>query len=467
MKLSPHSLQTKHSQSHILKRGTTIQTFSAVLVIAVVVCLGVYLLVLGHAASPYASLNAVNGTLASGAMKVSDPGASDGSAVQFGNNGSVLDKLELGATLTDPPNLSEALPASLLSSTVRYVNLSLDANGTGDPEPSPGVYDWSSLDSRMAQLAPVLAANPNITITMRVFGAPCWMESTTDNCPSDVDLAVLPQYYQDFADLVTAAAQKYPEIHYFAIWNELYGYRSTNTWDIQDYTNLYNTVYTSLKTYNPQLKVGGPYDPFPVNVSGSGQYNLVNTSAEAAMTYWLQHKDGADFIAIDGRTAGVPPAIPTQPVAYTAVFAQVTNWIRQQPGYDNLPIWWMEWYARPASLTAPEPEWGAISTYSLMQMVTAGANNAIIWDAENDGNPISTPGLWTQGSEAPTVLVPVYEMLQNELYNTNVTLYSPTPGIEVLGNDSHYVAVDIDGASHVTDILGQPVSFGAWQIITK
>ena len=59
------------------------QKFIPALIIVVLALVGVRLLILGHAQSPYASVEAESGTLTSGAAIVSDSTASGGSAVQF------------------------------------------------------------------------------------------------------------------------------------------------------------------------------------------------------------------------------------------------------------------------------------------------------------------------------------------------------------------------------------------------
>ncbi|MDP9073433.1 MAG: hypothetical protein M3N98_04500 [Actinomycetota bacterium] len=369
-----------------------------------------------------------------------------------------VDVLALGATLTEKTSQTEALPVGLLQTSINFINVSLGANGTSSPEPSPGVFDWSSLDARMAQVAPLAS-----TVTMRVFDAPDWMKPAKGK-----DVAVSPQHYQDFANLVLAAARRYPQIHYFAIWNEMFGYRARDSaWSYQAYTNMYNVVYTTLKSFNASLKVGGPYVPFaPAGGHAhkstlSGPWGYIDQNALDTVTYWLQHKTGADFVAIDGRTAD-PGVTPQQPVAATELFSAVTDWVKQQ---TTLPIWWMEWYARSPDLG--QTEWDAISAYALMQLAASGANAAFLWDPEYIPNQsITTPGLLVRGTGAGTALAPVFEALRNKLFQSTVTLASPVAGVVVLRNTSHYVAVDIDGLAHTTTILGAAVPLSPWQIAT-
>jgi hypothetical protein len=374
----------------------------------------------------------------------------------------VRDTLQLGATLTDKTKPTRSLPLPLLRSTVAFLNISLDSQGTGDPEPRPGVFDWRSLDARMAQITPVLRADPRLAVDMRVYAAPPWMESScsTPGCK----VAVRPRYDGAFAQLVVAAARRYPEIHYYVVWNEFDGYDNARPWSARAYTDMYNVVYSALKADHSTLQVGGPYAPFLASHDGWGPGGLLNPRATAAFSYWLQHKKGADFLAVDGRTA--PPGVtPTQPVTSTALFTDVTRWIARQPGSQHLPIWWMEWYARSNSL--PAAEWDAVSAYTLLELAYSGAANAFLWDAEDNGHPVTTPGLWNGGDGQGTALAPVFATLTQELYGTDVTLSSPDPGVELLTNGSALVAIDVSATPRTADVLGRRLRLAAWQIVVR
>lgn len=369
-----------------------------------------------------------------------------------------MDVLQLGATLTQQTSLTESLPTELLNSTVNYVNLSLGVNGTTDPEPEPGVFDWTSLDARMDQVAPL-----GSSVVMRVFDAPPWMSARAKS-----KAAVLPRYYQAFADLVVDVARRYPQIHYFMVWNELMGYRGNpSQWNFRGYTNLYNVVYRALKAYNPDLQVGGPYAPFPPATDKSmksnmtGPWGTLDQNSLDTVTYWLQHKAGADFLVVDGRTAA-PDAIPSQPAAATELFSAVDRWLEQQ---TSLPIWWAEWYARSPELGSKE--WNAVSAYALLQLADSGASAAFIWDAEfiPGGQSTATPGLWISGTNEGTALAPVFESLKSSFYRTMVKLYAPVAGVEVLTNNADCIAVDVDGVVHRhVPICGRKVRIRPYQI---
>ena len=368
-----------------------------------------------------------------------------------------IDRLRLGVTLTQKTNLSEPLPSELLNRSVDVVTVSLSGNGTSDPEPKPGVYDWSSLDSRIRQVAPLHAE-----VAMRVFEAPIWMTG------GKAKAAVRPRFYQAFAELVVAAAQRYPRVRYFAIWNELMGYRADPAhWDFEAYTRLYNVVYTALKGMNPNLQVGGPYAPFPPVSEGgaqstiSGPWGALDQNSLNAVSYWLDHKAGADFIAIDGRTAA-PTKVPSQPVAATEMFSAVNRWIVTK---STLPIWWMEWYARSPQLGPAE--WNAVSAYALVQIAASGARTALIWDPEFiPGHSTATPGLWVSATDAGTALTPVFETLRVDMFGTRVKLASPESGVVILENANHFIAIEVNGYRQSVVVGGKTVILNSYAIVT-
>jgi hypothetical protein len=373
------------------------------------------------------------------------------------SSGSSVDQLQLGATLTQKTGLAETLPTGLLDRSVDVANVSLSGDGTGNPEPSPGVYDWSSLDARMHQVAPLHAM-----VSMRVFEAPPWMTG------GKAKAAVRPRFYKAFADLVVAAARRYPQIRYFAIWNELSGYRTDPAhWNYEAYTRLYNVVYTALKALSADLQVGGPYAPFPpapargVRSSLTGPWGAIDQNSLDAVSYWLDHKVGADFIAIDGRTAQ-PTIVPKYPAAATNLFSTVDRWIAAQ---TPLPIWWMEWYARSPQLGAAE--WNAVSAYALVQIAASGARTALIWDSEFiPGRSTSTPGLWVAETDAETSLTPVFESLRVDMFGTQVKLASPDPGVVILENANHFIAIELDGSRQSVVVLGKTVILNSYAIVT-
>jgi hypothetical protein len=278
-----------------------------------------------------------------------------------------------------------------------YQAQSLMGWGVGNPEPSPGVYDWTGLDQRFAQIAKT-GGTPILTLC----GAPDWMAG---HKAGETDWARLgeaptPANYKAFAQLAAAAARRYPQVHYFQVWNELKGFwdARSSTWNIRSYTELYNDVYRAIKAVNPADQVGGPYvvmASYAHAVNGAairGAWGAVDPRATAAIEYWLRHKVGADFVSIDGDdepTWGTPA---TGAVAATAKFAAVDAWLRAR---TTLPIWWSEFYVQPIGSRWNAGRQAALLTIALSRIGASGASVALLWGPEADGQPRVLGYLWT------------------------------------------------------------------------
>ena len=170
----------------------------------------------------------------------------------------------------DPTAVASA--KSLLTSMATFQNAFLMGWGTDDPEPYPGTFAWSSLDSSVEVMgSTVLASRRMITLA----SAPGWMKVGGASQEWNMNAAVDPSHFQDFANLAADVAQRYdgthigangqllPRVDYFDVWNELKGFwtSSGDTWNYQSYTEMYNDVYKAIKAVRPDALVGGPYAP--------------------------------------------------------------------------------------------------------------------------------------------------------------------------------------------------------------
>jgi hypothetical protein len=313
--------------------------------------------------------------------------------------------LALGVTHThyslDPwePAASRARGMSELSTHPGTIQVqALMGWGTVNPEPSPGHYDWSTLDRRMALIRQT-GGTPVITLC----SAPDWMKggpvgSTNWNT---LDVAPTPAHYADFAALARQVALRYPDVHTFLVWNELKGFwdATNNRWDIEDYTKLFNQVAAAVHSVNPTAQVGGPYinavswtpAAAPEKSVVSGSWGMLDGRVVDAVKYWLANEQGAGLIAVDGSAER-----RDNPVAGTNLeskFADVTRWLRS---ITSLPVWWSELY--PVRFEDPPTASSAAKwTDALQQLDGAGATAAVLWQPQGKAN--GWTGLWTD----PTV----------------------------------------------------------------
>ncbi|MGZ4166537.1 MAG: xylan 1,4-beta-xylosidase, partial [Solirubrobacteraceae bacterium] len=269
--------------------------------------------------------------------------------------------------------------------------------GADNPEPSPGRYNWDSLDQRIA-LIRASGGVPVITLCC----APDWMKGGKPGHTNWNRLEAAPnrRHFATFARLAVAVAHRYPFVHYYQVWNELKGFWNNrqNRWDYEGYTALYNKVYDALKHLHRSLQIGGPYAPMdslsspaaagPLASRLRGGWGVIDKRALAAVSYWLRHKHGAQFISVDG-TSTTKDGYFRSPSLGAQKFAAVTRWLRTR---TRLPIWWSEFYApRGPSSHASDP----VAIADLLSAIrSARASVALLWGPECEPNN-QLPCIWT------------------------------------------------------------------------
>jgi hypothetical protein len=278
--------------------------------------------------------------------------------------------------------------------------------GTLNPEPSPGQFDFSSLDRRV-QLIHATGGTPVLTLCC----APDWMKGgaagTTDW--SRLEVAPTPEHVRDFAELARQVALRYPDVRHYLVWNELKGFwnATLNRWDYEGYTALYNAVFAALKGVDSRIQVGGPYVPLLSSATTAGMtkpsslrggWGVLDQRGLDVLTYWRAHAIGADFVVVDGSTAALKGAYVPDEYGAASKMADLTTWVRTHIG---LPVWWAEWYAAPASNTAGWSDQRSASTlvHGLLQLVRGGAAAAITWQPEG-GSAGCGSCVWTTAATA-------------------------------------------------------------------
>lgn len=285
-------------------------------------------------------------------------------------------------------------------------NVHIMGFGAGNPNPSKGKYDWGSLDTRIRVMGDTVGESQRM---ITLCTAPGWMKGTDD---WNMDAAVKPAYFGDFATLSAEVAKRYdgthkdangntlPKVVYFDVWNEMKGFwsDSKNRWDYEGYTNMYNQVYNAIKKVRPDAKIGGPYPsygPSPYNQSTivKGAYGAIDQRTMDVMTYWLKNKVGADYISLDGgpQTDHEAGTIATDGFTAGQMFADMTKWIRSlnnttYPGAQTLPIYWAEFYPGIGGATGQKAV--AITLDNAITAGLAGMRAVYIWEPE--GNATGT-----------------------------------------------------------------------------
>ena len=349
--------------------------------------------------------------------------------------------LELGVTHTQY-SLDDHGPAEarqrgmdiLADDSAVWQNHHLMGFGTDNPEPSPGEYNWATLDARM-QLTEKTGDRTVLTLCC----APDWMKGGEEG-ETDWDTLEdnpLPDFYDEYADLAAEAVQRYPQVERVMVWNELKGFynHDENRWDYEGYTEFYNEVYTAVKEVRPDVLVGGPYvvlislDPGSEDSSDvTGPWGVADQRTLDVVEYWLQNNVGADFLAVDASTETRQDTVPS-PVEGAQKFADMARWLQQR---SDLPIWWAEFYPEVPegeSDDATSPANAAVTLAAVAAMAESGTAGALLWGPQAHG--LGSAALWTDATESdggePTPLTEAWQFLVPRLAEGGVEIgHSPS-----------------------------------------
>ncbi|MEV1290964.1 hypothetical protein [Pseudonocardia sp. NPDC049635] len=347
--------------------------------------------------------------------------------------------MELGVThtqnsldATEPAEARQRGVDILSSLGEEYQNHHLMGFGTLNPEPSPGEFDWGSLDRRM-QLTEETGGKAMLTLCC----SPDWMKGGPPGVTSweRIEMAPLPEFFGDYANLAREAVQRYPQVDRVLVWNELKGFynQEENRWDYEGYTAFYNEVYQAVKSVRPDILVGGPYvvmSSLPVDSPDAsdirGPWGALDQRPLDVIEYWLANNVGADFIVVDGATTNRGQQDAISPVDVGAEkFSVVDRWIQER---TQLPIWWAEFYANvPADAEAGYgTEASAVATLAVIQaMARSGTQGALLWGPEGSES-LDYSSLWSPATEPdggqPTPLTDAWRWLVPKMREGDVEL---------------------------------------------
>ncbi|MFD9630637.1 xylan 1,4-beta-xylosidase [Streptomyces violascens] len=352
--------------------------------------------------------------------------------------------------------------------------------GAGNPEPSPGTYDFSDLDRRVKYIRST-GGTPVITLCC----APDWMKggragaSRTDWSVKALESAPLPTHYKDFAALAAKVAQRYPDVRHFIVWNEFKGFYddTAQRWNYEGYTQLYNQVYDALKKVNKENLVGGPYlvmDSYgPQDQSYAsalkGPWGSVDQRVLDAFTYWNKHRKGADFVVVDGASFTRTNQMLPNAFGATDKLTAVTEWLRKQSG---LPVWWAEYYVEPDKSGWSEQRRVATQAAGLMALARGGTSTAFYWSPEEQSG--ACPGcLWTPtqqddgGKELPMYAL-IAQFAKVFPPGTDFTTVSiaddDVPNVRVLASGKDVLVVNTLDRSIDTKVDGKSFPMAAYEV---
>jgi len=350
--------------------------------------------------------------------------------------------------------------------------------GAENPEPAPGQHDWASLDRRID-----LIRSSGGTAVITLCCAPDWMKggSTGDTDWDRLTVAPLPEHYADFARLAAAVAERYPDVHYFLVWNEFKGFwdDAGNQWDAEGYTAFYNEVYEAVKEVNPDAQVGGPYIPMVAvdedvledadQNSGTsvspleGSWGAVDPRVLRAFDHWLANNAGADFIVVDGHAEAHGSS---DPFAAVRKFSAVNQWIHER---TSLPVWWAEWYLDPGVQDWPAQEQLAVYTAAMIEFARSGTETALHWNPRPAGSSCATC-LWTDttrdggGQPLPFLTEVLQPFARWFPPGTRLEQVDVPEGVRVLARSDAAVLVNTTGSPVPVSVLGRELVLSPWSV---
>lgn len=319
--------------------------------------------------------------------------------------------------------------------------------------------DFTSLDARLTRLK-MLGGEYMLTFC----SAPGWMLVSNPEGKYDPESRPKEEYFDDYAQLCAEVAKRYPEVKYFQIWNEFKGFwnSSTNWWDDALYLKFYNKIYKAVKAVRPDALVGGFY--MGIRGDGSEQFGFsavdtfdpLNDKEDGnlvweSMRYWLNNKEGADFICFDRGIQGFRNSADytvEQAFQLTKEYQAILEKIRE---LTDLPLIMSEFYGhRPAKSSLDmSQEYKAAHYAMIYKYMLQGARDrsytALLWmEEEKNGVSLFTDTNAMSGGQPTKFYDMTYEFTQN--FSKGHTIINSGSAdeskIEVIASETRVMAIN-------------------------
>jgi hypothetical protein len=364
----------------------------------------------------------------------------------------------------DPDSIQRG--RDLLTAATSYQNQHIYGWGTVNPNPAPGVYEWQSLDRRVDTMR-AIGGTPVITLCC----APDWMTVLGSETTTYPNLPPLSAHYDDFADLARRIAERYPDVKHFVVWNEMKGMwnRGAGQWDLVAYTEMYNKVYDALKAVDPTIQVGGPYLVIEGTDTDYGAWftdSPITRRNDQVIDYWLEHANGADFIALDRNIIDFHDKrdyTEAERLDMVYTFTDITEEMRSR---SNLPVWFIE--PHMAGLTGGSLGYRPVAAATMLRaQLLGGAEAAFNWEPEQQqvGGPYFEhlfSAARQEGGAQPYPAYFVYKLFHDH-FGPGTPLYASTtslPTVDVLASDAVTLVINkrITPTTVIIDGVSRPLA---------
>lgn len=218
--------------------------------------------------------------------------------------------------------------------------------GAGNTNPAKDSYDFRRLDERVRFIHRL-----DKKVILTLCRCPAWMRR--DDPSKGVDAAPRPEMYKEFAHMAGDFARHFQslglDIYAINVWSETRGYWSSELgrWKLEDYAELYNQVYDTLKAVNPTILVGGPF--MHIESSPKGRYmgnytGSISGTDKAALQSFIENARKLDFFSIDRNLmenadkSGYPKdEVLRYTVFNSVIHKEIRNLLSEK--FPDIPVW--------------------------------------------------------------------------------------------------------------------------------
>lgn len=396
-------------------------------------------------------------------------------------------RLELSTTLTHntfkyPKNTSAVARAEdFLRQGVDCIGQFTMDWGAGNTNPEKDTYNFKYLDSRVQ-----LIRRLDKKVVLTLCRCPAWMRR--EDPKKGADAAPRVDMYSEFAHMAADFIRHYKEkgldIYAVNVWSETRGYWSQelSRWELEDYADLYNEVYDSIKTVNQSVLVGGPFMHIESSPKGRNmaQYNgSISYSDRQALTAFINKAKALDFFSIDRNlkeNADDTGYSKDEVLKYTAfngvVHSELKGLLKEK--FPDVPVWVVDNQCLKGHYPTDVEAAGLASMYRWHLL--GGAAFVDKWQPEDEGDEstdteqIAPEGMYTHtdsddGAQAlPTYYVfrsfrehfpPGTKIVKSLSNNESVEALASGSAIMLINKHStrHNVTINVTGREAITETL--------------
>lgn len=390
----------------------------------------------------------------------------------------LISRMELSTTLTHktfqyPKNTAAVArgEALLREGTDCIGQFTMDW-GAGNTCPAKDTYDFRRLDERVA-----LIRRLGKKVVLTFCRCPAWMRR--DDPKKGVDAAPREDMYEEFAHMAADFIRHYDRlgipVYAVNVWSETRGYWSSELgrWLLEDYADLYNPVYDSIKAVNPAVRVGGPFMHIESSPKGRNMATCngsISASDRKALEAFLSKARAMDFFSIDRNLKENDDKTvysPDEVLRYTAFNGVVHAEVRAllQDRFPDVPVWVVDNQCLKGHYSTAVEAAGLASMYRWHLL--GGAAFVDKWQPEDEGaestdeEQVAPEGMFTHtDTDDGAQPLPTFYVFKayRDFFPPGTAILpagSSSEWVEALSSRDHLLLINKHGRSHpVTVTVG-------------